>query len=151
MLFDGDSNSFCTNKDLPSLIETVNFELIIIVAWFNANEMVLDMEHKYLIWSSDQGIRKCKIKHVQTTQFLRVIIECNLACKYHVNYAWRRYPSDLKLFLYISIIGFLTPPVGVHLWYLYEQNITVAERVRLIHGVNRRAHSEPLLVQCYFY
>ena len=47
---------FYVGKNSPSLIDTVNSELPIIVSWLSVNIMSLTIE-KHLIWYSDQGTR----------------------------------------------------------------------------------------------
>ena len=136
---------FCTGKDLPSLIDTVNSELTIIVSWLNANKMSLTLKKiSYMIFRSrnkklDPGndifINGCKIEQVQTTKFLGVIIDCNLTWKYHISYVCSKISKNIgiliksrKLFdtntlltLYYSFIYpylLLCQPVGFHLWHL---------------------------------
>ena len=160
-------------KNLPSLIKTVNTELIAIVAWLNANKMSLNIEKtSYMIFrsrnkkldvSDEIFISGCKIEQVQTTKFLGVIIDCNLTWKYHVNYVCSKisknigiiiksrkiFDMDTLLTLYYS---FIYPYLNycVHLWgstyasYINKVFLLQKKAVRIIQGVNRRAHSEPL-------
>ena len=96
ILFADDSNLFCTGKTLPSLIRALNTELIVVVAWLNANKVPLNQEKSFYM-ISDQEIKKmdasdeilingCKVELFQTTKFLSVIMDCDLTWKYHVIY-----------------------------------------------------------------
>ena len=160
-------------KNLPSLIKTVNTDLIVVVAWLNANKMSLNIEktscmisrsrNKKLDASDEIFISGCKIEQVQTTKFFGVIIDCNLTWKYHVNYVCSKISKnigilikpckivnmDTLLTLYYSFIYPYLNYFG-HLWgstyasYISKVFLLKKKAVRIIHGVNRRAHSEPL-------
>ena len=88
ILFADDSNFFCTGKNFPLLINTVNSELKLIVAWLHANKMSLNIDKTYYMIIRPRGkvlvehdhicINGCKVSEVQTTTFLGVIIDCNL-------------------------------------------------------------------------
>ena len=173
ILFADDSSFFCTGKDLPSLIETVNSELTIIVSWLNVNKMSLNIEKtSYMIFRSrnkklDPGndifINGCKIEQVQTTKFLGVIIDCNLTWKYHISYVCSKISKNIgiliksrKVFdtntLLTLCYSFIYPYLNycVHLWgstydtYVNKIFLLQKKAMRIILGVNQRAHSEPL-------
>ena len=123
---------FCTDKDLPSLIDTVNSELTIIVSWLNANKMSLNIEKtSYMIFRSrnkklDPGndifINGCKIEQVQTTKFLGVIIDCNLTWKYHISYVCSKISKNIGILIksrkFLTQIPFwpCTIPLSIHTW-----------------------------------
>ena len=163
---------FCTGKDLPSLIDTVNSELTIIVSWLNANKKSLNIEKtSYMIFRSrnkkldpgnDISINGCKIEQVQFTKYLGVIIDCNLTWKYHISYVCSKifknigiliksrkvFDTNSHLTLYYS---FIYPYINycVHLWgstydtYVNKIFLLQKKAMRIILGVNQRTHSEP--------
>ena len=134
ILFADDSIFFCTGKDLPSLFDTVNSELTIIVSWLNANKMSLNIEKtSYMIFRSrnkklDPGndifINGCKIEQVQTTKFLGVIIDCNLTWKYHISYVCSKISKNIGILIksrkVLTQIPFwpCTIPLSIHTWII---------------------------------
>ena len=97
ILFADDSNFFCTGKNLPLLINTVNSELKLIVAWLHANKMSLNIDKTYYMIFRPRGkvlvehdhicINGCKVSEVQTTKFVGVIIDLqsNLEISYRLS------------------------------------------------------------------
>ena len=175
ILFADDSNFFCTGKNLPLLINTVNSELKLIVAWLHANKMSLNIDKTYYKIFRPRGkvlvehdhicINGCKVSEVQTTKFVGVIIDCNLTWKYHIDYLCSKiaknigillksrhcFERDTLLKLYYS---FIYPYINycIHLWgstyitYINKVYLYQKRIVRIICGVNRRTHSEQLFI-----
>ena len=130
--------------------------------------MIFRPRNKKLDASDEILISGCKIEQVPTTKFLGVIIDCNLTWKYHDNYVCSKicknigiliksrkiFNMDTLLTLYYS---FIYPYLNycVHLWgstyasYINKVFLLQKKTVRIIHGVNRRAHSEPLYSSLY--
>ena len=178
--FADDSHLFCTGEDLPSLFDTVNSELTIKVSWLNANKMSLNIEKtSYMIFrwrnkkldpGNDICINGCKIEQVQTTKFIGIITDCNLTWKYHISYVCSNISKNIgiliksrKVFdtnpLLTLYYSFIYPYLNycVHLWG--STNDTCVNKIFVLQikamciilGVNRRAHSNPLLVHLVFF
>ena len=173
VLFADDSNFFCTDSNLPKLFETVNQELISIVDWLNANRMSLNVEKtnfmifhpkgKKIHYKENIKILGSNISEVTSTKFLGVIMDSNLTWKLHIDYvcskisknigiikkARRVFDKDTLLTLYYS---FIYPYLNycVHIWgssastYLQKLFLLQKKIVRIVCGVNRFTHSEPL-------
>ena len=173
VLFADDSNFFCTGKDLPSLINTVNNELKYVVEWLNANKMSLNVDKTHFMIFHSKGKKiHCDenvqimgniISKVETTKFLGVIIDSNLSWNQHIGYvsskisknigivrkARKIFSKETLLTLYYS---FIYPYLNycIHVWgsavtTSLDRIIKLQKRiVRIICGVSRDAHTEPL-------
>ena len=125
--------------------------------------MIFRSRNKKLDASDEIFISGCKTEQAQTTKFLGVIIDCNLTWKYHVNYVCSKISKNIgilikshKIFNMDTLLtlcySFIYPYLNhcVHLWgstyasYINKVFLLQKKAVRIIHGVNRRAHSEPL-------
>ena len=108
ILFADDFSSLVLKK-YAFLIKTVNTELIIVVAWLNANKMSLNIEktfymifrsrNKKLDASDEIFLTGCEIEQIQTTKFLGISIDCNLTRKYHVNYVCTTISKNVGILL----------------------------------------------------
>ena len=123
--------------------------------------MIFRSRNKKLDVSDEIFISGCNTKQVQTTKFLGAIIDCNLTWKYHVNYVCSKISKNIgiliksrKIFIlfwhYIihlythTWITVSTYGVQLMLYTLTKCFFCRKKAVRIIQGVNRRAHSEPL-------
>ena len=151
----------------------MNIDLIVVVAGLNANKISLNIEktsymisrsrNKKLDASDEIFISGRKIEQVQTTKFFGAIIDCNLTWKYHVNYVCPKISKNIRILikpckivnmdtLLTLYYSFIYPYLNycVHLWgstyasYISKVFLLQKKAVRIIHGVNRRAYSEPL-------
>ena len=175
ILFADDSNFFCTGQSLSKVFETVNHELNSIVDWLNSNKMSLNVEKThFMIFHSkgknipDKGeikILSTNIYEVKFTKFLGVMIDSNLTWKHHIDYisskisknigilkkARKILANDTLLTLYYS---FIYPYLNycIHIWgssaHIHLNKILLLQKkiVRIISGVNRLSHSEPLFI-----
>ena len=173
VLFADDSNFFCTGLNLQNLYKTVNSELDAIVNWLNANKMSLNVEKTHFMIFHPKGkkinykvninILGTNISEVTSTKFLGVIIDSNLSWKLHIDHicskisksigiikkARQVLAKDTLLTLYYS---FVYPYLNycVHIWgsscdaVLKKILLLQKKAVRIICGVNRLTHSEPL-------
>ena len=173
ILFADDSNFFCSGRDLSSVIETVNHELIYVVNWLNANKMSLNIDKThFMIFHSKKKkvhttenvkIMGINISRVEYTKFLGVIIDSTLSWQHHIDYistkisknigiirkARKIFTDDTILSLYYS---FIYPYLNycIHVWgsatnnYLNKIVILQKRIIRIVCGVNRTTHSEPL-------
>ena len=83
--------SFAPEKNIDSLIDTVNDELKAIVSWLNSNKMSLNVDKTHFMISTTQSkkvsrnhdviINEIKISEVTSTKFLGVMIGSNLTWK----------------------------------------------------------------------
>ena len=125
--------------------------------------MIFRSRNKILDPGNDIFINGCKIEQVQTTKFLGVIIDCNLTWKYHISYVCSKISKNIgiliksrKVFdtntLLTLYYSFIYPYLNycVHLWgstydtYVNKIFLLQKKAMRIILGVNQRAHSEPL-------
>ena len=173
VLFADDSNFFCTGKNLPNLFKLMNQELNAIVDWLNANRMSLNVEKTHFMIFHSKGkkiqysegikILGSNISEVQFTKFLGVIIDSHLTWKNHIDHisskisknigiikkARKVLPKETLLTLYYS---FIYPYLNycIHIWgssstNALEKILLLQKRiVRIICGVNRLTHSDPL-------
>ena len=172
ILFADDSNFFCTGTDLSSVIDIVNHELCLVVDWLNSNKMSLNIDkthfmifkpkRKKLNVQKDIIINGCKINEVKHTKFLGVIIDSELSWKNHVDFVCSKiaknigimtkarsvFSKDTLLSLYYS---FIYPYINycIHVWgstfHTYVNKVFLLQKrvIRVIAGVNRRAHTRP--------
>ena len=176
VLFADDSNFFCTGKNIHDLIDIVNNELVNIVDWLNANKMSLNIEKTHYIIFCNRGkvigevgdvlINGCKISKVYNTKFLGMIIDGNLMWKYHIDYICNKISKTIGIILKARKIFshetlnmlyycFIYPYVNycVHIWgstyisYLTKLLVLQKRIVRIISGVPRLTHTEPLFVK----
>ena len=173
ILFADDSNFFCTGQNLSDIFDTVNHELNAIVDWLNSNKMSLNVDKTHFMVFHPKGkkipdnmnieILGSKISEVKYTKFLGVIIDSNLTWKNHIQYISSKISKNVGIIkkartilaketLLTLYYSFIYPYLNycVHIWG--SSNDTVLRKllllqkkvVRIICGVNRLSHSEPL-------
>ena len=96
LIFADDTNLFITGKDINSMINTMNQELIKINDWMIANRLSLNVAKtqymiicgpkKFPITDSDVYINQHKITMVNTVKFLGIIIDSKLSWSSHILY-----------------------------------------------------------------
>ena len=95
-LFADDTNIFFNHKDINTLVNTVNNELVHVLSWFNANKLTLHPDKTKCIFfhparkkidftNLNIKINGTLISRVQSTKFLGVIIHENLSWKPHIH------------------------------------------------------------------
>ena len=176
VLFADDSSFFCTRKSIHDLIDIVNNELVNILDWLNANKMSLNIEKThYIIFCNrckiiggvgDVLINGCKISKVYNTKFFGMIIDSNLTWKYHIDYICNIFLKNIGIILkarkifsqetlnmlyYCFIYPYLNYCVhncgSTYISYLTKLLVLQKRIVRIISGVPRLTHSEPLFVK----
>ena len=98
IMFADDTTLFHSNKNINSLFETVNKELVNITSWFHVNKLSLNANKtKYVLFHKPRKkiyiplslplleINQCVIKRVQSIKFLGVIVDENLNWKNHID------------------------------------------------------------------
>ena len=96
ILFADDTNIFFSHKDISTLINIVNTELVHISSWFNTNKLTLHPNKtKFILFHptrkkvnlTDLGItiNNTSVSRVQSNKFLGVIIHENLSWKPHID------------------------------------------------------------------
>ena len=97
-MFADDTNLFYSNKDIKSLYEFVNRELININTWFQTNKLSLNVDKtKYVLFHKPRQrnkiplnlpslkIDQTEIKREQSLKFLGVLVDENLNWKNHID------------------------------------------------------------------
>ena len=94
ILFADDTNIFLTGKNIGNLMGQMNQELSKLVEWVNVNKLSLNISKtKYMIFSNRNVIQdgnlnllinNVKLKRVNQTKFLGVIIDSKLTWKEHI-------------------------------------------------------------------
>ena len=173
ILFADDSNFFYTDKNIDNLFDTLNSELDKIVKWLNANKMSLNVDKThYIVFTSRKNnvlrnqdiiINGCKINEVVVTKFLGVLIDNNLTWKYHIDHLCSKVSKNIGILrklrgkldtdtmttLYYSFI-YPYCHYCIHVWgstydkYLNKVLLLQKRAVRIIFGVNRLTHTDPL-------
>ena len=98
IMFADDTNLFYSNKDIKSLYEFVNRELININTWFQTNKLSLNVDKtKYVLFHKSRQknkiplnlpslkIDQTEIKREQSLKFLGVLVDENLNWKNHID------------------------------------------------------------------
>ena len=174
ILFADDTNIFMTHKNLKSLINLVNQELIRLNCWFIANKLSLNINKTNFIIFTNKKYNKDEIKNaisfdgkfinpVASTKFLGVHIDERLSWSTHIHEVsnkiskscgilsklkWRL-PSQILLTIYNSLILPYLQYCAM-IWASKSLNklnsITVLQKraVRLICKANRISHAAPL-------
>lgn len=95
ILFADDTNLFCTNRNLTTLFDDINRELVNIFAWVNSNKLSLNIDKtNYMLFTPKCTTRPEKniaingknILEVDETKFLGVIIDNKFKWSAHINY-----------------------------------------------------------------
>ena len=94
LLFADDSNMFISGKDIDSLIDTMNMEMVKIVEWLRANKLSLNLKKTHFILfrrkgskvevSKDVIVDNEKISMVDKTKFLGVVIDKCITFENHI-------------------------------------------------------------------
>ena len=92
ILFADDTNLLCCDRDLDKLVRMINGGLEQLQTWFSVNRLSLNISKtNYMIFGNRKitadicvRINKEKIKRVNSTTFLGVVIDCKLNWKSHI-------------------------------------------------------------------
>ena len=98
IMFADDTNLFYSNKDITTLFEVVNKELVNINTWFQANKLSLNANKtKYVLFHKSRSkknipadlpmlkISETEIKREHSLKFLGVMVDENLTWKDHID------------------------------------------------------------------
>jgi hypothetical protein len=175
-LFADDANLFYRNNSIQGLEAQINIELANIQNWLLANKLLLNIEKSnYIIFHSPQKKIHCdielclnsvRLKRVNNTSYLGVMIDSNLNWKAHVAYVAKKVRRNIGLLskirhyasqkilvnLYYSLIyPFIT--YGVITWgntyptTLNSLYLLQKKALRLISFSGFRDHSNPLFIK----
>jgi hypothetical protein len=174
ILFADDTNMFLSNKNLDTLIATLNEELIGVNNWFMSNRLSINLSKtNFIIFSSprkkyDPTITKVKlngisIEQVKHAKFLGVIIDEHLNWGAHISqivskvskntgvlHKLKRYLSQrLLLLVYNSLIlpyfTYCNSVWASCTWSRLSKVITLQKKaVRIIAKTDYLAHTEPI-------
>lgn len=173
ILFADDTNLFLRGSNVDDLFATVNCEMKKLLEWVNVNKLSLNItKTQYMIFKNkgrtvksnhNVYINQNKLKNVESTKFLGVVIDDRLSWLHHTTYIKskiaksigilckaRKFLSQTSLItLYNSFIyPYLT--YGVEVWGsthdCYIQQIVKLQKrsVRIITSSKPREHTEPL-------
>ena len=92
ILFADDTNLLCCDRDIDKLVRMINGGLEQLQTWFSVNRLSLNISKtNYMIFGNRKitadicvRINKEKIKRVNSTTFLGVVIDCKLNWKSHI-------------------------------------------------------------------
>ena len=96
IMFADDTNLFCSNKNIDTLFETVNKELVNINVWFQANKLSLNIKKtKFVLFHKPRQrnipkdlpilkINNVEVKRENSLKFLGVIVDENLTWRNHI-------------------------------------------------------------------
>ena len=172
ILFADDSNLFISGNDADLIMKTLNTELKEIALWLKANKISLNiMKTHFMIFSSKNkphpnlniNIDGEIINETSKTKFLGVIIDKKLLWKDHILYisgklargacvilkAKKYLMKEILISLYYS---FVYPYLIYcsHVWglacktYMITLFLLQKRIIRIIAGVNRRSHTDPI-------
>ena len=96
-LFADDTNLFLKGSNIDQMVTQINIELIKLMDWFHANKLPLNISKTHYMIFKTRGkvdktnslnvyIDQVKLKNVETTKFLGLIIENRLSWLQHINY-----------------------------------------------------------------
>ena len=175
ILLADDNNSFVSGRDSDMIMKTLNEELKEIFLWLKANKLSLNIKKThFMIFSSKNkahpnmsvNIDGKAISETSKTKFLGVIIDNRLCWKDHILYisgkiargigvilkARKYLMKDSLITLYYS---FVYPYLIYcnHVWGLscqtYIKTLILLQKriIRIIAGISRRAHTDPIFNQ----
>ena len=174
ILFADDTNLFLKGSSIDEMVTLINLELIKLMDWIHANKLSLNISKtQYMIFknkgkadktdSINVYIDQVKLKNVESTKFLGVIIDNRLSWSQHINYIKNKIAKSIGIlckarkFLYTSTLvtlynSFVYPYItyGVEVWGTandcYIQQVLKLQKrsVRVITSSRPRDHSTPL-------
>ena len=172
ILFADDSNLFIGGNDADLTMETLNTELKEISIWLKANKLTLNIKKThFMIFSSKNkphpdmniNIDGEIINETSKTKFLGVIIDNKLSWKDHILYISGKLARGTGVILkarkylmketLISLYYSFVYPYLIycnHVWGLacktYMNTLFLLQKriIRIIAGVNRRSHTDPI-------
>ena len=174
ILFADDTNLFLKGSNIDQMVTQINIELIKLMDWIHANKLSLNISKtRYVIFKTRGKVDKTnslnvyidqvKLKNVETTKFLGVIIDNRLSWSQHINYIKNKIAKSIGIlckarkFLYTTTLVtlyncFIYPYIiyGVEVWGTasdcYVQQILKLQKrsVRVITSSRARDHSTPL-------
>ena len=176
LLFADDSNMFLTGKDPNELIRHMNIEIKHVIDWLKVNKLSLNLKKTHFIIfqrrrakftvSEDLIIDGVKIDIKDDTKFLGVMIDKHLSFQQHVQYIKGKVARGIGiLYKCKRVFGqetlktlyncFLYPYLNycISVWgstyqtYLDPLSKLQKRAIRLIAGVRRLTHSDPLFKQ----
>ena len=174
IIFADDTNILLSNKDINTLYNDMNSELVSVAQWFNANKLSLNIKKtNYMLFSksvrksghtNDVYIGRNPISMVNTTTFLGVMLDNNLSWKEHIGYISNKLAKSIgiiiklrKLFNKRTLLSLYYSLVLPYLTYCiivwgsacktYIDKISKLQKkvIRLITFSSYREHTGPLL------
>ena len=164
-------------KDLDELIKTMNTEIVHVIDWLKLNKLSLNLKKTHFIIfrrrrvkikvNEELTINDVKIEMKDNTKFLGVMIDNCLSFKEHIHYIRGKVARGLGLLykcrrlvnhstLLTLYNSFIYPYFNycISAWgntfelYLHPLIMLQKRAVRLINGVRRRTHTDPLFKKC---
>ena len=177
-MFADDTNLFMTGKNISEIESQINTELNILVEWFQANLLSLNISKtNYIVFSKKRNITanitigNTTLARLQNTKFLGIIIASDLCWNKHIDIILNKISKNIGI---ISKVRHLLPMSHTCLLYrtLVEPYITYCNLVwasqhtrghldkilrvqkkycRLITFSDFRAHSKPIFKHYYYH
>jgi hypothetical protein len=108
ILFADDTNIFVNGKDVNTLIENMNLELVKITQWLSANKLSLNIKKtNFMFFTTSKNYKTLtekifingeEITRVESTKFLGVIIDEKLTWQGHIQYIKGKISKTLGIF-----------------------------------------------------
>ena len=151
ILFADDSNLFISHRNIDTLVEMVNSELILVSNWFRVNKLSLNLNKtKYMLFSNSTSelpdevmINNVCIEKTDCLKFLGLVIDSGLTWKNHIDYLCKTISRNIGV---INRIKHFVPPDI--LFSLYNTLVVTYLNYGILAWGTR--HSV-ILIGCYVY
>ena len=173
ILFADDTSVFMSNKDLPSLINLFNNELMKLNNWLVNNKLVLNIKKSQFILFTNRKfddndlfltMNGVHISRVSTVKFLGIYIDDKLNWHEHINvlcnriakgigilYRLKHFPKNILIMLYHSLIQSHVNYcnivwANVNDYFMAKLFILQKKVIRIICNVTFNAHTLPIFI-----
>ena len=134
ILFADDTTIYCTNKNVRVLTDSIKSDLAILVDWFHANKLSLNLNKTNFIFFQPKGTKKdninvslkvndSTISRVDVVKFLGVYIDQNLTFDKHAKYVCSKLSKNL--YMMRSVKNILSKSSLKLLYYSYIHSCMV--------------------------
>ena len=175
ILFAGDTNLFCTGKNLKDVVSHINVEIGKVYCWVKANKLSLNIDKtNFMLFTPKHFscnmdgllINGNQIKEVNETKFLGVIIDNKLTWCPHIMYIGKKIAKGIGIILkarkvfnnealfslyYIFVYPYLN--YCIHIWgkaydtHLRHLIVSQNKIIRIINGVPPRTNVDNLYIK----
>ena len=123
VLFADDTNIFCTHKNIDTLCNIINNELIKLNEWFCVNKLSLNLKKtSFMCFTNIKAasqpniiFNNSLIERIHVTKFLGVMIDDKLTWKEHINHVQSKLSKSISILYRASKV--LTKAALITLYY----------------------------------